>query len=84
MTVTTTIRVPVATRDSLAKQASGKGLSVSAMLTEQARAYEREEWFRASREASRLDSLNPEAMAEQALWEETVDGPWDPDDDTWD
>jgi DNA-binding transcriptional regulator/RsmH inhibitor MraZ len=73
MTATTTIRVPVETRDSLAQQAAGLGVSLSAMLTEQARQYAREEWFRAEREASRLDALNPEAMAEQELWEETAD-----------
>ncbi|MDR1188126.1 MAG: hypothetical protein LBK95_11845 [Bifidobacteriaceae bacterium] len=70
-TATTTIRVPVETRDSLARQAEGLGLSLSAMLTDQARKYTREEWFRSAREAARLDALDPETMAEQELWEET-------------
>ncbi|MDR1118823.1 MAG: hypothetical protein LBL01_05950 [Bifidobacteriaceae bacterium] len=71
MTITATIRVPTETRDSLARQAAGQGISLSALLTKLARDYAREEWFRAEREASRLDALNPEAMAEQDLWEET-------------
>ncbi|MDR1188992.1 MAG: hypothetical protein LBK95_16345 [Bifidobacteriaceae bacterium] len=43
----------------------------------------RDDWFRSEREASRLDALNPEAMAEQALWEETDEDLDDLPGDGW-
>ena len=46
-TPTTTIRVPVATRDRLAAQARARGVSMATLLTELATRTEREAMFRA-------------------------------------
>ena len=72
---TATIRVTRQTRDLLADQAREgglslreRGLSLSAMLAEQALEAEREAAFRAEREASRADRGNPHVAAEERDW----------------
>ncbi|MEX2447885.1 MAG: hypothetical protein WD404_03975 [Solirubrobacterales bacterium] len=72
MTVTATIRVPRETRDRLAARARERGVSLSSLLTEFARAAERAEALRSEREATRADMADPEAQAEYRLWEATA------------
>jgi hypothetical protein len=69
MTVTTTIRVPLETRDMLAVRARERGVSLSALLTEFARRSERAEALRSEREATRADSSSREVAAEEREWE---------------
>lgn len=66
---TATIRVTRETRDLLADQARQRGLSLSAMLTQQALEAQREAAFRAEREASRADRGNPHVAAEEREWD---------------
>ncbi|MDR1293771.1 MAG: hypothetical protein LBK59_02240 [Bifidobacteriaceae bacterium] len=75
-TATTTVRLPVTARDALARKAQSKGMSLAAMLSEQAERFTREEWFAAEREASQRDAADPASMAEQELWD-TADDAWD-------
>jgi hypothetical protein len=65
---TATIRVTRETRDLLARQASERGLSLSAMLTDLAR----EAIFRAERDATRADAGVTAAKAEDREWEATL------------
>ena len=71
-TPTATIRVTRETRDLLAQQASERGVSLSTMLADLARDAAREAIFRSEREATRADAANPDAMAEQRMWEATL------------
>jgi hypothetical protein len=71
-TSTATIRVTRETRDLLAREASERGVSLSAMLADLARDMLREAIFRSEREATRADAVNSEAMAEQHEWEATL------------
>jgi hypothetical protein len=68
-TETATIRVTRETRDLLARQASERGVSLSAMLSELARDVAREAVFRSEREASRADAGSGEVRAEEREWE---------------
>jgi hypothetical protein len=68
-TETATIRVSRETRDLLAHQASKRGVSLSALLTDVAR----EGIFRAEREATRADAETAAAKAEDRDWESTLD-----------
>jgi post-segregation antitoxin (ccd killing protein) len=72
-TETATIRVARETRDRLAARARARGISVSALLAELARAAEREAIFRAEREATRADEADPRVIAEQRDWERALD-----------
>ncbi|MGO8768970.1 type II toxin-antitoxin system antitoxin MazE7 [Mycobacterium sp.] len=72
-TETTTIRVPVRTRDRLAAQADERGISVAALVTELADQAERDAVFAAEREYTRTAVLNPEVIEEQRLWENTLE-----------
>jgi hypothetical protein len=65
---TATIRVSRETRDLLAEQARKRGIPLAALLGEIARQVDREEMFRAEREASRLDAGEPCARAEEREW----------------
>jgi hypothetical protein len=65
---TATIRVSRETRDLLAEQARKRGIPLAALLGEIARQVDREEMFRAEREASRLDAGEPRARAEEREW----------------
>ena len=66
---TATIRVTRATRDLLATQAHGKGLSVAAFLAEIARDHELQAIWHSEREAARLDAQNPSVGVEDREWE---------------
>lgn len=71
-TTTTTIRVTKATRDLLAEQARERGISLSALLSQIARAGEREAIFAAERAATLADSEKPDLLAEDAEWASTL------------
>lgn len=71
-TPTTTIRVPVATRDRLAAQARARGVSMATLLTELATRTEREVMFRAEREATRVEAAMPAVRDEDRDWVDTL------------
>jgi uncharacterized protein (DUF1778 family) len=68
-TETATIRVTRETRDLLARQASARGVSLSAMLAELAHDVAREAVFRSERDATRADASNSDVGAEERDWE---------------
>lgn len=70
-TQTTTIRVPVETRDRLNAQAQHRGISIAALINEWAAREEREAAFTAERAATRAESTNPDILAEDNDWGET-------------
>jgi post-segregation antitoxin (ccd killing protein) len=72
-TETATIRVTRETRDRLAARARARGISVSALLGELARAAERDATFRAERDAARADEANPRVAFEERDWEQVLD-----------
>ena len=72
-TPTTTIRVPVETRDRLAAQARARGVSIAALLTELATRTEREAILRAEREATHADAEKQAVRDEAADWDDTLD-----------
>jgi hypothetical protein len=65
---TATIRVERYVRDQLARTAQESGLSLAGLL----RQYAREQIIESERRARMADEQNPEAMAEQDLWDSTV------------
>jgi hypothetical protein len=71
-TRTTTIRVPVQTRDRLAAQASERGISIAAFLTELASRAEREAIFRAERDATRAEATIAAVRGEDRDWDDVV------------
>jgi hypothetical protein len=71
-TPTTTIRVPVQTRDRLAAQARERGISLAALLTELATRTEREAILRAERDATLTDAARHAARDEDRDWDDTV------------
>jgi hypothetical protein len=71
-TETATIRVTRETRDLLARQASERGVSISAMLSDLARDVARKAAFMAERDATRTDVENAAAKAEDREWEATL------------
>jgi hypothetical protein len=71
-TPTTTIRVPIETRDRLAAQARTRGVSIAALLTELAGRTEREALLKAEREATRADATKQAVRDEAAEWDDTV------------
>ncbi|HVY77573.1 MAG TPA: hypothetical protein VG898_03605 [Solirubrobacterales bacterium] len=72
-TDTATIRVTRETRDLLARQASERGVSLSAMLSDLAHEVAREAIFRAERDATRADAGIAAVKAEDRRWEATLD-----------
>jgi uncharacterized protein (DUF1778 family) len=72
-TETATIRVTRETRDLLARQASERGVSLSAMLADLAHGVAREGIFRAERDATRADIGGAAVRAEDRMWEATLD-----------
>ena len=70
---TTTIRVPVQTRDRLAVQARARGVSIAALLTELASRAEHEAIFRAERDATRAEANAHAVHDEERDWDDTVD-----------
>lgn len=71
-TDTATIRVARETRDLLARQASERGISLSAMLSDLAHDVAREAIFRAERDATRADVGVAAVKAEEREWEATL------------
>jgi hypothetical protein len=67
-TETTTIRVTRETRDTLARQARQRGISLSSLVSQLAGREERNAVFRAEREAAAADRRNHEAIADEDLW----------------
>ena len=72
-TPTTTIRVPVQTRNRLAARARERGISIAALLTELAANAERDAIFQAERDATRADAAAGTARDEDSDWENTLD-----------
>jgi predicted DNA-binding protein len=72
-TPTTTIRVPVRTRDRLAAQARERGVSIAALLTELASRAEHEAIFRAERHTTRAEAGDHAVHDEERDWDHTVD-----------
>jgi hypothetical protein len=71
-TETATIRVTRETRDLLAQQASERGVSLSAMLSDLARDVTRKAAFLAERDATRADFDSAAVKAEDREWEGTL------------
>jgi hypothetical protein len=71
-TPTTTIRVPVETRDRLAAQARERGVSIAALLTELATRTEHEAILRAERDATRADAAVHAVRDEDRDWDDTI------------
>lgn len=71
-TETATIRVSRETRDLLAAQARGRGVSVAAMLAEFAQQAHRDAALAAEREAARRDARDDSVSAEEREWEATL------------
>jgi hypothetical protein len=71
-TQTTTIRVPVQTRDRLAAQARQRGISIAAFLTELASRAEREAIFRAERDVTRAEATIAAVRGEDRDWDDVV------------
>jgi len=70
----TSIRVSVATRDTLARVASAQGLSLSAYMEKQARHAERELILADYRACANEAYQDPEFVAEMREWDEMDDG----------
>jgi post-segregation antitoxin (ccd killing protein) len=71
-TKTTTIRVSVHTRDRLAAQARGRGISIAALLTDLANQADRETIFAAERGATRAEATDRTARDEDREWDVTI------------
>lgn len=71
-TPTTTIRVSVATRDRLARQARDRGVSISSLLAELATHAERRAIFAAERAAELAESHDATVQQEIADWDSTA------------
>ena len=71
-TRTTTIRVPIQTRDRLAAQARERGISIAAFLSELALRAQREASFRAERDATRAESTADAVRREDRDWDSSI------------
>lgn len=71
-TSTTTIRVPIPTRDKLAARARQRGISIAALLEELSEQAERQAAFEAEREATRADAEISEIHDEDLDWDATA------------
>jgi hypothetical protein len=71
-TATTTIRVPIRTRDRLAVQARERGVSIAALLTDLAARAENEAIFRAERDTARAEAALQVVQEENRDWDATV------------
>lgn len=78
----TSIRVSVSTRDSLARAASAEGLSLTAYLEKQARRAERELILADYRACAMEAYKDPDFQAEMREWDEMDDGIDFPDEGT--
>ncbi|MCL2490258.1 MAG: hypothetical protein FWF36_05990 [Propionibacteriaceae bacterium] len=72
MNPTTTIRIPVLTRDMLADVAKWKGQSLAYCVNDLAKREWRIAVVASEHEAALADAANPEAVAEYELWDATV------------
>lgn len=72
MTETATIRVSRETRDLLADQARGRGISIASLVSEIAMERHQEAVFRGERDATEADQRSREAQAELDDWDETI------------
>lgn len=68
-TLTTTIRIPVTTRDRLNAQASERGISVAALLDEWSNSADRQAAFAEERAATRAEAVNPAVIDEDRDWQ---------------
>ncbi|MCL2316987.1 MAG: hypothetical protein FWC46_07890 [Actinomycetia bacterium] len=73
MTATATIRVPVRTRDQLARLAADRQESLSAYLVDLAKQQHRAAILASAREEAAEFERNPKARAEFELWEGTLE-----------
>lgn len=71
-TPTTTIRVPIQTRDRLAAQARYRGVSLATLLTEFAARAERDAIFSAERDATRSDAATRGSREEDHDWDDAI------------
>lgn len=71
-TATTTIRVPIRTRDRLAAQARERGVSIAALLTDLAARAENEAIFRAERDTTRAETALQAVHDENRDWDTTI------------
>ncbi len=71
-TQTTTIRVPVTTRDRLAEQARQRGMTVAAFLDELSDQLDRQAAFEAERRATLTDAGVSEVDDEDRDWDATT------------
>lgn len=71
-TATTTIRVPIPTRDRLAAQARQRGISIGALLEELSQQAERQSAFEAERMATLADAKMAEIQDEDLDWDATA------------
>jgi hypothetical protein len=70
MSATATIRVPVETRDSLARIAEQQGVSISRLLTQFADRSHLHALYAAERSATAEDLADAHTSAEYELWDE--------------
>jgi len=73
MTETAPIRVPLATRDQLRLIAAQDGVTIPMAISRVVADAMWRRAFAAEREPARLDAANPEAVAEDAEWDEISD-----------
>lgn len=71
-TDSTTIRVPVPTRDRLAAHARQRGISIAALLDELSDQAERQSAFEAERAATLADAQVPAVGEEDRDWDSTA------------
>lgn len=71
-TDTTTIRVPIPTRDKLAAQARQRGISIAALLEELSDQAERQAAFAAERTATLADAEMADTQNEDRDWDATA------------
>jgi predicted DNA-binding ribbon-helix-helix protein len=69
-TPTTTIRVPIQTRDRLATQARQRGVSIAALLAELASRAEHDAIFSAERDSARSDAAARAVGEEDRDWDD--------------
>ena len=69
---TATIRVPRSVRDSLARSAQERGLSVAGLIARVADRLERDAMLESEREATLMDASSATVAAEERDWEQAL------------
>ncbi|MGO9898686.1 MAG: antitoxin [Solirubrobacteraceae bacterium] len=69
---TTTIRVPRPVRDSLARSARDRGMSVATLIAHLAERLERDSMLRSEREATLRDAGSAAVAGEERDWEQAL------------